>query len=231
MSGELATALAALNTALGLPVETPQQPLGDLLDRRFTVDTIEVLSSAALQNRPDYQRALLSSRDASVQLRRVGGERLPRVDAFLSTALNSEHLTGGRGDYAAGATVSFNVFDAGRKARIARARAEHAIADAEQEHLANQIRFEVVRAYQQYVSARERLAAVAEVSAQASESLRIVQDRYDAGITTITELLRAETALVRARSDVLAARYDQYLSYANVLLATGQLKDAGVFGS
>jgi outer membrane protein TolC len=58
-----------------------------------------------------------------------------------------------------------------------------------------------------------------------------VQDRYHAGITTITELLQTETALVRARSDVLAARYDQYLSYAHVLLATGQLKDAGVFGS
>ena len=72
---------------------------------------------------------------------------------------------------------------------------------------------------------------MAEVSAQARETLRIVQDRYHAGITTITELLHAETALVQASSDVLAARYDQYLSYANVLLATGQLKDVGVFGS
>jgi outer membrane protein TolC len=88
-----------------------------------------------------------------------------------------------------------------------------------------------VRAYQQYISARERLAVVAQVSIQAAETLRIVQDRYHAGLTTITELLRAETALVRARSDVLAARYDQYVSYANVLLATGTLKDVASFGS
>jgi outer membrane protein TolC len=231
LRGEVATAVAALNAALGLPIETPQQPLGQLVDRRFTVDAVEVLSTQALENRPDYQRAVLSSHETAERLSGARGERLPRVDAFISAGVSSEHLTGGSGDYAAGASVSFNVFDAGRKARIAQAKATQSIANAEQEQLANQIRFEIVRAYQQYVTARERLEAVAEVSAQAGETLRIVQDRYHAGITTVTELLRAETALVRARSDVLSARYDQYLSYANVLLATGQLKDAGVFGS
>ena len=229
MAGELATALAGLNVALGLPVDTPQQPLGELVARRFTVDAVDVLSSQALQNRPDYQRAVLSSQATIAQLHGARGEWLPRVDAFVTAGRSSEHFTNGSGDYAAGATVSFNLFDAGRKSRIERARATQSIANAEQEQLANQIHFEVVRAYQQYVTARERLEVVAEVSAQASETLRIVQDRYHAGITTITELLHAETALVQARSDVLAARYDQYLSYANVLLATGQLKDVGVF--
>jgi outer membrane protein TolC len=229
--GELAIALAALNTALGLPVATPQQPSGELVARIFSVDAVEVLSSQALQNRPDYRKAVLSLRETSVQLRGARGEWLPRVDAFVSTGISSEHLTNGSGDYAAGATVSFNVFDAGRKTRIARATAAQSLADAEQERLAQQIHFEIVRARQQFVSARERLEAVAEASAHAGETLRIVQDRYHAGITTITELLRAQTALVRAQSDVLAARYDQYISYANVLLVTGQLKDAGVFGS
>jgi hypothetical protein len=37
--------------------------------------------------------------------------------------------------------------------------------------------------------------------------------------------------LVRARSDVLAARYDQYVGYASVQLAAGRLKDVGAFGS
>ncbi|HJT29573.1 MAG TPA: TolC family protein [Pyrinomonadaceae bacterium] len=231
MTGELATTLAALNVALGLPVDTPQRPLAELIDRRFSIDAVQVLSSQALQNRPDYQRAVLSSQATTAQLHGARGEWLPRIDAFVTAGRSSEHFTNGSADYAAGATVSFNLFDAGRKSRIARASAARSIANAEEEQLANQIRFEVVRAYQQYVSARERLEVVAEVSAQASETLRIVQDRYHAGITTITELLHAEIALVQARSDLLAARYDQYLSYANILLATGQLKDVGMFGS
>ena len=231
LGGEVVTALASLNVALGLPVDTPQQPSAELVDRRFTVDSLGMLFSQAVQNRPDYRRAVLATQARTAQLHGARGEWLPRVDAFVTAGRSSEHFTNGSGDYAAGATVSFNLFDAGRKALIARAEASQSVANAEQEQLANQVHFEVMRAYQQYVVARGRLEVVAEVSAQARETLRIVQDRYHAGITTITELLHAETALVQARSDELAARYDQYLSYANVLLAIGQLKDAGVFGS
>jgi len=229
--GDLVTAVAALNTAMGLPVDSPRQPLGQLVERAFTTQTVETLSVQALQDRPDYQRAVLSARASEVRSRGARGEWLPRVDAFVTAGASGRYVAGGSGDYAAGASVTFNVFDAGRKARIDQSRAAESIANAEQEQLANQIRFEVMRAYQQYVSARERMAVVAQITAQATETLRMVQDRYHAGLTTITELLRAQTALVRARSDVLAARYDQYVGYANVLLAAGRLKDVGAFGS
>lgn len=229
--GDLVTAMAALNTAMGLPVDSPQQPLGQLVERAFLTQTVETLSEQALQDRPDYQRAVLSARAGEIRSRGARGEWLPRVDAFVTAGASGRYVAGGSGDYAAGASVTFNVFDAGRKARIDQSRAAESIANAEQEQLANQIRFEVMRAYQQYVSARERMAVVAQITAQATETLRMVQDRYHAGLTTITELLRAQTALVRARSDVLAARYDQYVGYANVLLAAGRLKDVGAFGS
>ena len=230
-NGEVATAIASLNTVLGLPVETAERLAGELIDRSFTVESVSTLFPQALANRGEYQQAILSARSSSVQVRGARGEWQPRVDAFVTAGISSRYLAGGSGDYAAGASVIFQVFDPGRKARIDEASATEAIAKAEQEHLANQIRLEVVRAYQQYISARERLAVVAQVSAQATETLRIVQDRYHAGITTITEVLRAETALVRARSDVLAARYEQYVGYASVLLATGQLNDVAPFDS
>jgi outer membrane protein TolC len=216
---------------MGLPVDSPQQPLGQLVERSFPTESVGTLSEQALQDRPDYQRAVLSARASEVRSRGARGEWLPRVDAFVTAGASGRYVAGGSGDYAAGASVTFNVFDAGRKARIDQSRAAESIANAEQEQLANQIRFEVMRAYQQYVSARERMAVVAQITAQATETLRMVQDRYHAGLTTITELLRAQTALVRARSDVLAARYDQYVGYANVLLAAGRLKDVGAFGS
>ncbi|HSE20099.1 MAG TPA: TolC family protein [Pyrinomonadaceae bacterium] len=229
---EIVVALAALNAALGSPINTPEQLSGELLDRNFEVESVELLLSEALQNRPDYQQAIASIEANAAQVRGARGEWLPRVEAVASAGASTRYLvTGGSGDYAVGASVTFNVFDASRKARSDQARATEAMARAQADQLANQIRFEVVRAYQQYSSARERLAVVAQVSAQASETLRIVQDRYHAGLTTITELLRAETALVRARSDVLSARYDQYIGYASVLLSAGRLKDVSRFTS
>ena len=231
MEGELAIAVAALNSAMGLPVQTPHRVSGELVDRQFPLDEVDMLISQGLQNRPEHKQALLSMQTNAAQVRAARGEWQPRVEAFATGGASSRYLIGGSTDYAVGANVTFNVFDAGRKARLDQARAGESIAKAEIEQVANQIRFEVVRAYEQYHSARERLAVAAQVSAQATETLRIVQDRYHSGLTTITELLRAETALVRARTDVLAARFDQYIGYANVLLASGRLKDVSTFGS
>ena len=228
-TGELAIAQAALNTALGLPINSPHTINDKLSERLFSIETPDELNRRALQNRPEYARAMLAVRMNARQIRGARDEALPRVDAFSSVGISGRNPVTGSSDYAIGASVTVNVFDPGRKARINQARAAEAIANAEKEQLANQISFDVVRAYQQFVSARERLQVVAQTTAQASEVLRIVRDRYHEGLTTITEVLRAELALVRARTDVVTARHDHYVAYANVLLATGRLKDVRPF--
>ena len=190
-SGELAIAQAALNTALGLPVNSPHTITDQLSERLFTVETQDELIRLAIEQRPEYARAMLAVRSNARQVRGARDEVLPRVDAFAGVGASGRSPVTGSSDYTVGAAVTVNLFDAGRKARINQARATEAIAVAEQEQLANQISFEVVRAYQQFVSARERLQVVAQTTAQASEVLRIVQDRYREGLTTITEVLRA----------------------------------------
>lgn len=229
--GEIITATAALNTALGLPINTPQQISGALVEKQFDLSEQEALIRTALQARPEYVRAGLTLREREQQTVGARGEMLPRVDVFTSVGVSARSLLTGSTDYVVGASVSFNLFDAGRKARLSQAQAAESIATLEQEHLANQIRLEVVRARQQFITARERLAVMERVISQATEALRIVQDRYHEGLTTITEVLRAETALMQARMQVLAARYEHYVGYASLLLATGQLTDVQVFVS
>jgi outer membrane protein TolC len=231
-AGEIITARAALNTALGLPVDVPQNVSGRLVAKTFGAVSQEELMRLALEHRPDYSRAALARDSRREQLKGARSELLPRVDVFANAgASTNKWVYDGSGDYLIGASVTFNLFDAGRKARITQARAAAELAASEQEHLANQVRLEVVRAYQEYVSARERLIVAERVISYATEALRIVQDRYHEGLTTITEVLRAETALVRARLNLLAARYDHYVGYANVLLATGRLTDVEPFAS
>lgn len=227
--GELATAQAALNTVLGLPANSSHTITDQLSERLFNIETQDELIRLAVEQRPEYARAMLAVRGNARQVRGARDEVLPRVDAFANLGASGRSPVTGSSDYTVGVSVTLNIFDAGRKARINEARATEAIARAELEHLANQISFEVVRAYQQFVSARERLQVAAQTDEQASEVLRIVQDRYREGITTITEVLRAQLALVRARTDVLTARHDHYVAYANVLLATGRLKDVRSF--
>ena len=45
----------------------------------------------------------------------------------------------------------------------------------------------------------------------------------------ITELLRAETAFVRAETNLLSARYDYYMGYADILKVTGRLSEVTAF--
>lgn len=227
--GDILTAEAALNTAMGLPVNTSQRITGQLVEKKFDLADQEELVRRALENRPDLNRSGLMARSSEVQVQGARNEFLPRVDVFANLGASRHNFVNGSGDYTIGASVTFNLFDAGRNARIAEARAAANLAASEEQHLANQIRFEVVRAYQQFVSARERLKVAERIIAQASEALRITQDRYQAGLTTITEVLRAETTLTRARLIVLSARHDYYVGYASVLLATGKMTDVQPF--
>lgn len=227
--GDIRIAYAALNTALGLAVGTPQKITGQLVEKSFTVAGSDELIRQALENRPDYTRANLSIRVSEEQRRGAISERLPRVDVFANVGASNKNFVKGSSDYVVGASLTFNLFDAGRKTRIDQADALRALAVAEKDQLASQIRFEVVRAYQQFISARERLAVASRVIDRAQEALRIVQARHREGLTTITEVLQAETALVRARMNLVAARYEHYVGYANVLLASGKLTDVEEF--
>jgi outer membrane protein len=230
-AGDLVTAHAFLNTALGLPVQTPQKVTNPPLEKAFPVPEPEDLIRLALLKRPDYARANFSVQSAEKKVRGAWGQYLPRVDLFSAYGMSSRDLVSGTPDYAVGAGLTYNLLDLGRGAKLEQARAAQSLATAEQEHLANQIRLEVVRAYQQFVSARERLALASRAVEQAEEALRIVRDRYQEGFLIITEVLRAHTALVRARLNLLAARYDYYISYAQILLASGRLTDVQPFVS
>ena len=221
--GDLVIAQAALNTVLGVAVETPQTVTGRLGEQTFNIGTQAELIRLAFDRRADLARAGLALKSGKERTRGVRGEYLPRIDAFGTYGVSAQNLANGSSDYTVGASVTFNLFDAGRTARLRQARAAESAAAADAENLASQIRFEVVRAYQQFVSARERVSVAARAVDQASEARRIVQDRYQAGLTTITEVLRSDTTFVRARMNLLAARYDHYIGYANVLLVTGRL--------
>jgi len=70
----------------------------------------------------------------------------------------------------------------------------------------------------------EQAADVAAAAvAEAEESLRITQNRYQAGMANVTDLLRTETALLESRTRQLAAVHDERVAAAQLELAAGSL--------
>jgi outer membrane protein TolC len=58
---------------------------------------------------------------------------------------------------------------------------------------------------------------------QSAESLRILKNRYSAGLATITDLLRAEDAERQSQSNYWHAVYGNAMAYSELLYATGNL--------
>ncbi|HSR66634.1 MAG TPA: TolC family protein [Acidobacteriota bacterium] len=227
--GGVETARAALNLALGRPLGERPALSGSLQDRDFQAGSLQELIAAALSRRGDVRAAEGQIEISRQDIRKARGDYLPEVGLFAEFGQSSRDLSSGSSDFAVGARLTFDLLDFGRSARISEASAHREAARARRQALHDQVSLAVVRALQDFQSARQRLEVASQAVQQAEETLRIVQDRHQVGLTDVTETLRSQTALVRARSNQLGARYALYLGYARLLLESGGLHDTAVF--
>ena len=120
--------------------------------------------------------------------------------------------------------LHFNLFN-GRadEAKLAESRFLQKRTLAMQAHLAQAIRHQVQKAFLDLETASQRIAVSQQAVSQAEESGRIIRNRYEAGLATVTDLLRAETALTAAKGNYLRAVFDQRVGAANLELQVGRL--------
>jgi outer membrane protein TolC len=227
--GNQATAAVVLNVSIGSQPQAPLKLSGELAAKEFTVPAQDEMIRRAMMHRPDYLQARYAIQSAERHVSEQRSEYLPEINVFGSVGSSALNLTTGSTDYAFGAGVTFNLFDAGRNVRLSQAHIREGLAETERDRLRDQLIVEVSRAYHEYRAAEQQVVVADGALTEATEALRIIQDRYEAGLTTVTDVLKAETALVRARMNVIASRHHQYVQYANVLLQTGELDDVRPF--
>jgi outer membrane protein len=222
----VALSQAQLNTAMGVPVDSPYQAADPAAERDLPAPALADLEQKALTSRPDLKR-LDSEQAAQQQSVSIAKASFgPRVNAFAGWEMdNPTMLAGGGGNnWLGGIELQFDLFQGGaKKAALSR---ERAVADkvAALKQAANdRVRLEVRQAYYEQDSSRQQVNVVRTAIAQAQESLRINQDRYDTGLITITDLLGAEEAARRTQADYWSAVYQFRISYANLELASGTL--------
>ena len=87
----------------------------------------------------------------------------------------------------------------------------------------SRVRLEVSRAYYQHLAAAQSVAVTQAALAQAEESLRIIHNRYEAGLATVTDVLRAEDAERQSQTSYWQSVYENTISFAALRLATGTL--------
>jgi outer membrane protein TolC len=227
--GDVAIARAALATLMQRPATEPLSAGGAIPETIFDESPLDGALAAALAQRASIAIARAESENAKIRIAGARNTRLPRVDAFASLGASAGSLDEIGSDSALGVVVSLDLFDAGRAARIASARAALEGAQSAEQMARDAVTMEVVTAWNRVRAARERIGVAAKSAERAAAASRIVRDRYENGLTTITEHLRAQTALVMARLELLAARYDHVTGHAELLRATGGLKHVEAF--
>jgi len=217
---------AQLNTAIGMPLDSPFQLTEGLAERTLSIPAVQDLEKQALTNRPDLKR-IASEEAAQRQSVSVAKSAFgPRVNAFAGWEMdNPTFVAGGGGNnWLGGIEVQFDIFQGGAKrAELSRQRALEEKVVAMKQAASDAVRLEVRRAYYETDANRQQIEVARAAIAQAQESLRINQNRYDGGLTTITDLLGAEEATRRSQTDYWEAVYRFHTSYANLELASGSL--------
>lgn len=222
---QLQLARMMLANEMGVSPDAWPEPSDSLTEPAPLESAMELWEQTALGERPALRAAELQQQAAASNTRVAQADFGPKVGLLASFERDAETLGGPSGtNWIAGIRLDFNLFSGGAdRARLAEAKARERQADRNLEAFRSGVRLEVRQAYLETRAAEKRAAAARDAVEQARESLRIIQNRYEAGLTDITELLRAQTAQLEARTAWLVALYDWHVARAALERAAGRL--------
>jgi outer membrane protein TolC len=221
-AGELRVARAQLNEAIGAP-----------LDAAFAVSLpppaaaaagVDALEAEALARRPEVREAALGTALAATARRTAQAAFLPQVGVQAGYELNGEDFGSKVSGWIVGAQVRLNVFRGfGDRARLAGAREAETRQAAERDRVERSVRLDVRAAVARLEAAAAREAVGRAALSQARESQRILRDRYESGLATVNDILRAAQAVLQAESQAIAAAVDVTLQSLALERAVGRL--------
>jgi outer membrane protein TolC len=224
-TADLEVARAALNDALGLPLDTQHA-----LNTALTPVDVSALEPAEMENeaaaaRPESRQADLAHAIARTQTHAARSAMLPRIAARGAFEADRQRfVTRGGANWTAGLSLEWNLFNGfADKSRIEEASHLLRRAEADRRSAGSAIRLQVRRAYAALRAAEQRIEVAKAAVSEAEESLRITKNRYEAGLAGVNDLLRNETAVLESNTRYLAAVHDQRVAATLLEAAAGRL--------
>jgi TolC family type I secretion outer membrane protein len=223
-SRDLRVARASLATFVGIAPDRniEIEPLAPQVAIDFDLATAK---DRALATNPRLEAARLDVESRSKNVSSVKTDRLPSVSVFAQNSyfnfeprdFDDEH-----NEWRIGASVNLTLFDGFvtkaniRRAESNRVTAERALGDTERDVL-----FQVEQTYLDLDVAKEAIAVAEDGVRSSEEDLRLAQERFKIGEGTILDVIDAQVNLRRARSTLVAARYDARLAESALMNAIG----------
>lgn len=174
--------------------------------------------------RADLQALSLQVEAAGLVVSRSQAEWLPRLGLTAHYAWHDEETPLGTDaeSWAVGAGLHWELFDGLRRsAATARATAEQQAAAAKLDDARREQEFRLAEARLRAEEARLQRESAREAVIAADESRRLLQQRFETGLTDLADLLAAQSALDRARFDAVGAESRLLLTLGNIQFQGG----------
>ena len=221
--GALELAWAQLRVAMGAP-ELQETRLQPIEPHTFPETPLEQELATAAKTRPDL---MALGQAQSAQAAAVSAARLnfgPRVSAYGNWEEDRPSFgSSGGNNWVAGVQIGIDILPFSKRAQLARENATKQRVDAQVAAYQQNIRLQVSQAHIQRQTSQLSLETARAAMDQSAESLRILRNRYGAGLATMTDLLRAEDAQRQSQTNYWHAVYGNAVAYAQQLFATGTL--------
>lgn len=191
-------------------------------------DLLQLKRDALLGN-PGLQALQYQVRAAQAGVTQARAAYLPHFNVMVSHQWDDAKLGFDSSSNTIAGVLSWNLLDFGsRGGALDSARAGVIKGRSVLQQAQDQLRLNIDQAWQEVRLADTRLKVRHDAVENASEAARLARLRYAQGLETFTQLIAAQAALDKARADVIAARYQQVMAQAGLLLAAGRLKPAAV---
>jgi outer membrane protein TolC len=223
--GEAAVSRAELNRLMGAPIDREYQVATppDANGTALAATSVEILLAEAERSRPELRRAASGQQLADAERQSARAALIPRVAAQAAFDISGTQFNDRASAWLIGAEVRWNLSLGGAEAaRLTAATHARSRAAAEAEDRRAAVQVEVITALRRLQAANARRSAGGAAVDQARESQRITRDRFDAGLATVTDVLRASSTVVDAESQRVSAVVDAMVSEAALRRALGR---------
>lgn len=214
-----------MNLMIGWPEQTEIIPDKTGLALPIEIKSLESYETDALQNRKDIA-ALNFRKKASMT-----GIRFAKSDYYPGVALTGGYLAADIPGFLSvtnavniGIGIKYNIASLWKtKAKIQEAKLKLQQLENNVEMLNDDIRLQINRAYQSYLVSVKKIQVFEKSVEQATENYRITKNKYNNALSTVTELLDADVALLQSKLSVTNAKADSFLAYNKLLQVSGLL--------
>jgi outer membrane protein len=242
---DLRIAVEQLRQSLGAAPErapggAPFPQLAGSLDYAPTAYDLESALASAREHRPELQRLAKLSEAGEQQVTGARSNYLPNVGVFAGYEWDGSGLNAGGSSFPGlpssfhgqgwlvGAQSSWSIFDGRTTAgKVVQAKSQLRQARLAQDQEALAVEVDVRQAFSSWQEATELVAASGKTVEQASEALRLADNRFKAGTATQLDVLTSQVSLTQARTNQVQAVYTYLVASATLRKAMG-LGDAQV---